>query len=254
MSSAQAKGQGSAPEPVRSPERQKLADAIAHVAATRAKRDEVLAATRMAESMVSAALRDLTAAQEAIEAAKLALRDTIHAAALRGVMAPTDTALREARLAEAEAQDRLVAAKEALAAIAAPLSDWEARLRERTDYIDSARAAVAAGSVSAMMDSLVPAKREIARAALVLRVLSDSSSRRTYDPAVTEQLQRAGTVWSLIANLPLFADAVAAARTDDATVSQWVNALDRLRIDADTPLPGAPIPIGDASVPRPNAA
>ena len=216
-----------------SPARLALAEAIASVAEAQEQHDRIAGAISYAERMLSDARSDSLRAAEAVEGAKVAMRDAITNAAMTGEPVPPDTALRDARLSEAEAQDRVMAAQEALTTISEPFDSWKNALRYRTEKMSFARARVLYEAIPTLLDRSIEARTAFAELGEILHFICKQHTAHSPEPEHRELDRRAGEIYGL-AQLPAFKPFLGKSEIGSAA---WREAFDALATDPNAPLP-----------------
>lgn len=221
------------------PARDTLRAAITEQAKAQAAADHQLAAVQRAMAAREAAASAVTEAERAVEAAKADHAKSMAGAFSSGSEAVLDSwAVREARLALADAEDRRDAAQSAL-------NQLHAVQQEATDAADSysLRSAINDAVLQVMKPALadlirrgIEGRRDFLAAKAAVNFLS---AQHAIPPGLADEISGL-FAWKL----PFPDDAHHAAPDCDrpamgAAVVAWRQALDALRRDADAPLPEA---------------
>ncbi|MCJ2056849.1 hypothetical protein MKL09_09810 [Methylobacterium sp. J-048] len=218
--------------PIRSVERQTLADALDLLAERQRGLENCRAAIRAAESMEAEAAGALHVAQADLNQAKEDRAAEITAAAAAGAAVPSSDRQRLARQRVGEAEDELEAVRQSVASVRVPLEDWEYWTEQANDVVRTAVADVAAtelpAAIAVAMTAIKNAETCVRTAQLIYQAGAD---RRSHDEA---DKQRQATMNGLNA----LANGNWTTRDfSRGTAPNWLQAVARLRTDPDTAFP-----------------
>lgn len=218
--------------PVRSPERQALADAISLLAERQRGLENCRAAIRAAESMETEAAGALRTAQAELNQAKEDRAAEITAAAASGSAVPSSDRQRLARQQVGKAEDELEAVRQSLASVRAPLEDWEYWAEQAADMVRTAAADVAAVELPAAIATAFTAIKNAETCVRTAQLIYQASGdRRVHGDA---DKQRQATMNSLNA----LANGTWTTRDfSRGTAPNWLQAVARLRTDPDATFP-----------------
>lgn len=225
----------SAPQPGdRSPERQRLAEAIKAATAARKRLDKGRQAVALAEEMEAKAQDALDLAREELQAAQEARAAEIATAATQGRVAAGGTRGRQARDAIAEAEDELEALRQALATVREPLDDLEYLVAKAEEEVRLAIVAVVGAELPAAIRAYEMALKHAAVSGRILYALRQLSFDQDH------KLPPDVAAWREYANNLLGSFSVRSlehVETSLAPAPAWMMTAERLKTDPDAPFP-----------------
>ncbi len=212
--------------PVRSPEREALAVAIAEAAPAVAAVDKARAAAEGARGQLALAVGAVPAAERAVADAKTRLVEDPHASRAE---------LRALRQAETDARDDIEIAREIAGRAEAALTEAERSARYARDKAASAAGAVMVACFAPALEAAERAGREFARLAFAADAIA-----RFADHWTGEQTQLRGLVGTMNAQFVYRSDGAALEAAQEGASAPWRAAHAALLGDPDAPLPKVP--------------
>lgn len=210
--------------PVRSPEREALAVAIAEAAPAVAAVDKARAAAEGARGQLALAVGAVPAAERAVADAKTRLVEDPHASRAE---------LRALRQAETDARDDIEIAREIAGRAEAALTEAERSARYAADRVESAVDGVVVASFAPALDAAECVGRQFGRLAFTAAFIAQSG-----DHWSGERTLLTGRVETLNAHFAFRGDTDAVAAARQEAQAPWHAARAALLADADAPLPG----------------
>ena len=209
--------------PVRSPEREALAVAIAEAAPAVAAVDKARAAAEGARGQLALAVGAVPAAERAVADAKTRLVEDPHASRAE---------LRALRQAETDARDDIEIAREIAGRAEAALTEAERSARYAADRVESAVDGVVVASFAPALDAAECVGRQFGRLAFVAAIIAQAG-----DHWSGERTLLTGRVETLNAHFAFRGDTDAVAAARQEAQAPWHAARAALLADADAPLP-----------------
>ncbi len=160
-----------APAPFPSAARATLAAGIDAARQARRTEAEAQEALRRAKERVTASSAGLEAARRAIQTAKEALMTRAAASAISGSALESDRSLRDARAAEAEAQDNLDIARSALGSLEINVRNAELIAQKAGEKVADAARAVLAEDIPRMLAEAQAVQEDLVLRRVILRAM-----------------------------------------------------------------------------------
>ncbi len=222
-------------EPPHNPNRMELAQALDDLIRIERSVSEAQAALSRAHDMVSEAISEQDAAEQAVEAARNALRSRMVEAALTGGHSGRDDIMSSAHARLVTANENLAAAQAALQVVRAANNDTSKELEAIEHRRDAAIAKIIGGEIDRLHDEAIDLRDQFMKKLLELKFAAGIGE----DPWPPTERRKA---LDYLFQWPLMGSPYAGITTSPAAepvLAGWRQALEKLKHDANAPLPEA---------------